>query len=320
MKMKVLYHDNCFDGVASAAVFSRFYHERIRPEAEIFYDGLAHRPDSIFGDIEFNGDENAIVDFKYNSSDAITWWFDHHQSAFLSPEDEQHFRQDHSGRKFHNPEYRSCTKFIADIAANQFGFDQSSLGDLIKWADIIDGAQYKDAKTAVELEAPAMKLTLVIEAGRDAQILHRIIRDLQYSSLPDLITQPYIAEQIEPLFQRHLESIDIIRKAALFNRDVIYFDVSDYQIEGYNKFIPYYLFPTSLYSVSVSLSRFRSKISVGLNPWSPKQRRHNIATICERYGGGGHPVVGAISYRRDEIEKAKAVATEIAEELREGSN
>src|SRR6266571_3206155 len=91
MKTKVLYHDNCFDGVASAAVFSRFYYERIRPEAEIFYGGLTHRPDSIFGDVEFNGDENAIVDFKYNSSDSITWWFDHHQSAFLSSEDEEHF-------------------------------------------------------------------------------------------------------------------------------------------------------------------------------------------------------------------------------------
>jgi len=318
--MKVLYHDNCFDGVASAAVFSRFYHERIRPEAEIFYSGLAHRPDSIFGDVEFDGDENAIVDFKYNSSDAITWWFDHHQSAFLSSEDETHFRHDNSGRKFHNPEYKSCTKFIADVASGKFGFDQSSLGDLIKWADIIDGAQYKDAKTAVELESPAMKLTLVIEAGRDPEILHRIIRDLQYSNLPDLIAMPYIAEQIEPLFQKHLESIEIIRKAAAFERDVIFFDVSNYQIEGYNKFIPYYLFPTSLYSVSVSLSRFRSKISVGLNPWSPKQRRHNIATICERYGGGGHPVVGAISYRRDEIEKARSVAVEIAEELRDGSN
>ena len=170
------------------------------------------------------------------------------------------------------------------------------------------------------LECPAMKLTLVIEAGRDAEVLHRIIRDLQYTDLSEIITKPYVAEQIEPLFKHHLESIDIIRSVAKFEQDVIFFDVSEFQVEGYNKFIPYYLFPTSLYSVSVSLSRFRSKISVGLNPWSPKQRRHNIATICERYGGGGHPVVGAISYRRDEIEKARTVAAEIVAELRDSSS
>jgi hypothetical protein len=33
MKMKVLFHDSCFDGAASAAVFSRFYRERVNPGA-----------------------------------------------------------------------------------------------------------------------------------------------------------------------------------------------------------------------------------------------------------------------------------------------
>jgi nanoRNase/pAp phosphatase (c-di-AMP/oligoRNAs hydrolase) len=44
-------------------------------------------------------------------------------------------------------------------------------------------------------------------------------------------------------------------------------------------------------------------------------RRHNIATICERYGGGGHAVVGAISFAPDEVEKARAVMIEIVQEL-----
>ncbi|HKY04555.1 MAG TPA: phosphoesterase, partial [Blastocatellia bacterium] len=64
------------------------------------------------------------------------------------------------------------------------------------------------------------------------------------------------------------------------------------------------------------LSPSRSKVSVGFNPWSPKPRRHNLASICERYNGGGHAVVGAISYRPDEIERARETAEEIAAELR----
>ncbi len=59
----------------------------------------------------------------------------------------------------------------------------------------------------------------------------------------------------------------------------------------------------------------RTKISVGSNPWAPRPRRHNIATICERYGGGGHAVVGAISFAPDEIEKAREVVKEIVREL-----
>jgi hypothetical protein len=49
--------------------------------------GLLHRAGALFDESEFNGDENAIVDFKYSASPRITWWFDHHLSAFLSPED-----------------------------------------------------------------------------------------------------------------------------------------------------------------------------------------------------------------------------------------
>ena len=30
MRLRILYHDNCFDGLASAAVFARFYREALR--------------------------------------------------------------------------------------------------------------------------------------------------------------------------------------------------------------------------------------------------------------------------------------------------
>jgi hypothetical protein len=90
-------------------------------------------------------------------------------------------------------------------------------------------------------------------------------------------------------------------------------------LEGYNKFIPYYLFPEATYCIGVSLSSFRAKISVGSNPWSPRPRTHNLAVICERHGGGGHPVVGAISFAPEAIERARCIAQEIATELRSGS-
>jgi len=53
-----------------------------RPGASYEYHGLVHRAGSLFDESEFTGDENAIVDFKYCASPRITWWFDHHLSAF----------------------------------------------------------------------------------------------------------------------------------------------------------------------------------------------------------------------------------------------
>ena len=142
MRVRVFYHDKCFDGACSAALFTRFYRERIREHAEFEYVGLVHRAGALFNEDDFTGDENAIVDFKYSSSPRITWWFDHHQSAFLTPEDASHFEQEQSNTKFYDPDFRSCTKFIAAVTEQRFGFNPAPVAELIEWADIIDGALY----------------------------------------------------------------------------------------------------------------------------------------------------------------------------------
>jgi hypothetical protein len=317
MRVRLFYHDHCFDGAATAAVFTEFYRRNYDPRAEFVCTGLAHRASQLFDETQFDGDENVIVDFKYSSSPRITWWFDHHQSAFLSAEDAEHFRRDSSGKKFYDPTFKSCTKFLATVAKEKFGFEQPRLNELIEWADIIDGAQYPDAKTAVELGAPAMKLTLVIEAAGD-NVTQKMIPWMAERRLEEIADEPEIRALFEPLYQRHLESIELIRERAQCKDGVVFFDLVGCGHEGYNKFIPYYLFPDSIYTVSVSTSSFRTKVSVGSNPWAPREPRHNLATICERYGGGGHARVGAISFEPGELEKARKAAAEIVEELRRG--
>jgi len=314
--LKVFFHNNCFDGLASAALFSSFYRGAVEKDCAIRYEGLAHRAGQLFLDVVFDGDENAIVDFKYSTDPRLTWWFDHHQSAFLSAGDEAHFRADRSGRKFHDPTYISCTKFIAEMVAEHYGFDASGLGELIRWADIIDGARFENARTAVEMPEAAMKLMMVIEGVRDRGKLHGLIEEFQKRPLDAIMEIPWVLDTFRPLHERHLRSIDLIRLKAEYDRSVIFFDISEHDLEGYNKFIPYYLYPESVYCVGVSLSSYRTKISVGSNPWSPRPRTHNLAALCERYGGGGHPVVGAISFEPGEIEKARSIARDIAGELR----
>ncbi len=316
MRVRVFYHDHCFDGAASAAYFSRFLEGKFYPGAEFVYSGLAHRASQIFDESLFDCDENAIVDFKYSANSKLTWWFDHHQSAFLTPQDAEHFRQDRSGRKLYDPSFKSCTLFIATVAKEKFGYEAPDLAQLVHWANIIDGAQYSDAKSAVELGAPAMKLTLVIEAAKGSDIVQKVIRWMRRRPLEEIVAEPEVQDLYRPLYERHLSSIDLIRSRAHQDDGVLFFDLTGHEMEGYNKFIPYYLFPTSVYTVSVSPSSFRTKISVGSNPWAQGELKHNLATICERYGGGGHPRVGAISFERGELVKAREVAAEIVEELK----
>jgi hypothetical protein len=316
MLVRVLYHDHCFDGAASAAYFSRFIAGAVHPGARFEYTGMAHTAEQTFDPSLFDGDENAIVDFKYSSNPRLTWWFDHHQSAFLNAADAEDFRRDASGRKLYDPSYKSCASFIRDYAHDRFGFAPADLEDLVKWSIVIDGAQYPDAKTAVELGAPAMQLTLVIEAAKGSDIVRKIIVWMQTRQLSEIVEEPEIQTLYAPLYQRHLDSIEIIGKLAVEDDGVVFFDLARDGIDGYNKFIPYYLFPNSTYTVSVIAASSRTKISVGSNPWTPEEPKHNLASICERYGGGGHARVGAISFPPGELEKARRVAAEIADELK----
>jgi len=316
MLERVLYHDHCFDGAASAAYFSRFIAGAIHPDAEFAYTGMSHGASQSFDPALFDGDENAIVDFKYSSDPRLTWWFDHHQSAFLNPSDAEHYRNDSSGQKLYDPSFKSCASFIRSMAAEKFGFRAPDLDDLVDWSIIIDGAQYADARTAVELGAPAMRLTLVIEAAKGTEVVQKAIRWMQTARLDQIVEEPEIRALYEPLYRRHLDSIGVIRSRAREDRGVVFFDLDDCDMEGYNKFIPYYLFPDSIYTVSVSRSSFRTKISVGSNPWAAEAPRHNLASICERYGGGGHAKVGAISLAPEELERARSIAAEIVAQLK----
>ena len=104
------------------------------------------------------------------------------------------------------------------MARDRFGFHAPDLDDLVHWSLIIDGAQYPDAKTAVELGAPAMKLTLVIEAAKGTDIVQKIIGWMQHRQLAEIITEPEIQALYEPLYQRHVESIDMIQRARAAGR------------------------------------------------------------------------------------------------------
>ena len=315
-RVRLCFHDRCFDGTASAALFYRFYKEKFEPAADFAFTGMTHRAAQPWEPGLFDGNVNVIVDFKYSNSPKVTWWFDHHQSAFLTPADAEHFRKQPGPRMFYQPDYKSCTKLIADVAKEKFGFDTKPLEELILWGDTIDGAQYPTPQAAVELTQPATQLALVIEAAPENGLPARIIPELAYRPLAEMVKLPLVAKHLGPLLERHRKSIEVIRQRSEAREGVIFFDVSDLDLEGYNKFIPYLLHPEGVYSVSVSASPVRAKVSLGTNPWNQSTADKNLASLAENFGGGGHPRVSAISFNADDLPRARQVARELAATLR----
>lgn len=315
MKLKILFHDNCFDGAASAALFAAFQRET-RPRVEIVYQGVQHRQGDPFSPNAFDGDENACLDFRYSRDERLTWWFDHHVSAFATPEDRAHFEADRSGRKFYDPSAKSNTKFQAEVLSSRFGWDPSRFSELIYWADVIDGAQFPDARTAVALEEPALRLMTWVENNKDRSLAVRFIEELQSRSLTDIARSDWVERPLRPILERHQRHIETIRRRGVEEDGVVFFDLIDDGIDAHNKFIAYMLFPDCRYTVGLTRSASRVKVSVGYNPWAKQPREHNIAAICERYGGGGHPVVGAVSLPPSEVERVRAIAREIVATLK----
>src|SRR5207253_1838615 len=225
--LQIGYHDHCFDGVASAATFLRFYRDKLKPGlTDVGLRGLAHRAGQLFDADVFSGEENAVVDFRFSPDPRLTWWFDHHQSAFESASDEAVFHADRSGRKFWDPQAKSCTRFLARIVEEKFGWDPSPLRELIDWAEIIDGALFPSAQMAVALGDPPMQLMLLIEASKDPAVLPRLIRELSQRPLSTVLREPWVTGPLQPLLQRHHELVSLVTERIRLDRGVATYDLA----------------------------------------------------------------------------------------------
>jgi hypothetical protein len=321
-KITIAYHGHCFDGMCSAAVLTRFLREREREgeDLELEYRGLDHQPGGSFvPEALLAGQENAVVDFRYTTSPKLTWFFDHHQSGIVGADERASFDGDTSGKKFFDPTYGSCCKLIADVARDRFSLELPELRDMVGWADMIDAARFPSAAMPVELKEAALRLMTVVEVhGSDKFLAPRIEKLSRGASLDEIAADPDVAARLVPLLVQHQETLTVIRERARHEHGVVSFDLVGVAGDRYNKFIPYWLFPESRYCVAVTAGKHRSKVSVGSNPWAHVPRTHDISAICASYGGGGHPVVGAVSLPPTDVERARVIAKEIAAILSAG--
>jgi len=277
---------------------------------------VQHRQGDPFPPDAFDADVTACVDFRFSPSPRLHWWFDHHVSGFQPASDRELYERDATGQKFWDPTAPSCAGFMLRTLAARFGWSAPDLAELERWADIVDAARFPSAAMAVRLEEPALRLMTLVEANGDPALAVRVIEAMRSRPLAEIAAEPWVREPLKPILDRHQVAIEAVRGLARHQDGVVEVDLSETGIHAANKFIAYDLFPDARYSVVVTRDPKRSKISVGSNPWSKVPRRHDIARICEKYGGGGHPVVGGVSLDPERILDARRAAREIAEMLR----
>ena len=306
--------------MASAVMFThllRTIEDGKRAGEKFVYRGQAYDPgkNGVDPAIFANASDTAILDFRYTATDKLVWYFDHHVSAFPTDREREHFEKlAEKGHAFFDSKAGSCTILIDRVAREKFGVDTSRFAELIKWADMIDTAGFPTPQMAVDRSEPVMKLLAVIEQHGDDKMLDDLVNRLSQRPLSEVVNDADLVARYAPLDALHREQVERVRKREQRRGDVVWVDLLDILTETVTKFVTYADVPDAPYSVAASRTEKRCKISVGYNPWCNTPRRHNIAEICERHGGGGHPVVGAIALPPDP-DKCRKLALEIVDEL-----
>ena len=318
--LKIFFHDACFDGTTSAALFAAFYRDVIDKDVAVHAVGMIHRDGNPFEGVPLDADDHACVDFRFCADPKMRWWFDHHPTAFQPPHLRAVYDGAHSPTWFFDPKAPSCAGLIARALTRGWDWKPPAhLADAVQWADKIDAAKFGSAEEAVALGNPAQRLAAWLAHGRTPVDTARYVEWLSRASLADVAKRPEVAAQLAQVEAERGREIDAVKQLGVWHDDVVVFDRFDDVGARSPGFLGYLLFPECLYALSGTRTPTSIKISVGVNPWTTKQRRHDIGALCAKFGGGGHAVVGGVTLRADELQRARETMAALVKDLTAGS-
>jgi hypothetical protein len=314
--LKIFFHDACFDGTSSAALFAAFYRDVIDRDVELRPVGMIHRDGNPFEGVPLDGDDNACVDFRFCPDPRMRWWFDHHPTAFQPPSLREVYERERRQTWFFDPGAPSCAGLIArELDAGWDWKPPARLVEAVEWADTIDAARFASAVEATALASPAQRLAAWLAHGRTADDTASYVEWLSQDSLAAIAARPEVAAELAEVEDERARDLDAIRRIAEWRGDVIVFDRFDDPGARSPGFLGYLLYPDCLYAVSGTRHAHSIKISVGVNPWSKHPRRHDVGALCARFGGGGHAAVGGITLKPDELGRARTTMAAVIREL-----
>lgn len=317
-----------FDGLVCGALITRM--ERIDAylfvEPKFMQDGVV---EVRAGDI--------IANLPYHPS--CTLWFDHHitnADAWLR----------HLGRDAGKPE-ASLARELPSLVLGKGGFrlapsaarvvydyylarekerrdeeglrllNSARLKTLVEETDKIDAAQLTPEDVLHPDGYVLVSMTVDGKRPEDEPFWVRVIDLLRDASLAEVLGDPEVERRCRELLAAQEKFKAILLDRAELRGNVIFVDLRGLKdLPDGNRFLLYTLFPTGNISLKVADDSQRpntTAISVGYNIFNTTSRV-NVGALMERYGGGGHRVVG--SCRVPNPEAARAIA-EIFEAIKE---
>ncbi len=317
----VLSHGYCFDGVASATLFSHLLSRLQGGPLQFAYRSCGYGPKlKVVPRAWLSGDINAILDFRYSEDERLHWYFDHHATAFASREArelaERNVAEARGRRVLHfDPEASSCVRLIADVARVHHGVDTQGLSDLVEWADRVDAARFDAPEEAFFAKHPALAFAEVVERHGDTKFLNEMVPRLLNTPFLELCQAPDISALSAPYAQTKLVFLAAVREHGHVDGEVAVVDLTSSSAQPAGKFASYVAFPQCRYAATLLRTKDQLKLGIGYNPWSGRPRGHDVAALCKREGGGGHAVVGAANFPNEALDLARAALTRVTRAL-----
>ena len=305
-----LYFHNDFDGRASAAVFLDFLKKRGGSVENYF------QVDHWIGDkwdalVKKSKNSVAVFDFYFHPK--ATFFFDHHATTFKK----KIWEKDFKSNRFYNldPKYKSCCKLVFDALKKNFGYQSGAhIKDLVKWAEIVDDADYPSPRLTIEVKEPALEIDAFIDERSTKENLSWLIKLMSRKPLQEIARLRKIQKVVKTVRGKIKRGLSFtIKNMQIFGK-VTFLDLSLTNMPRV-RFAPHFLYPKLSYAVTLMKDVDGFRIAVGGNPWRKQVCRIDLGRYAKsKYGGGGHRRAAGITKIRSRKDGLR-IARELIEFL-----
>lgn len=315
MKNTTLYfHYPCFDGLVSGVLAWEFLetHEnwRITEFCPVNYKLRDHWLEDRLKK------PCAIVDFLYHPR--ADFWADHHQTSMLTAEAEADY-QARKGRThlFFDRGAPACATVLYRHL-RKFLFHKPHFQEMVHWAKKIDSASYSSVEEAILGDAPALRISrslLIEEEANGPGYAHFLLEQMRAHPLSYVAGLRDVVQR-EKKARRTLErGLKKAKKATRMKQgQVVVMDIRKNPNQVISRYAPYHVAPNARYSIGIVRSPDSIGITAMRNPWR-KFKSAALGRVFEKFGGGGHQRVGAVSLSPNQGKLVKSVVESLLSKM-----
>ena len=266
-----LYFHGDFDGIASAAIVVRYFHKLYTINLYPVNHGLKRWQEHRFSAHALN----FVVDFPFSRAlyEVPRWvWIDHHRTNEVPKG---------SGAILYDPNATSCAELVYEA------FPCRGLEELVRWAQVVDGALYESPRQALLPEEPALVINAAIASGNN-EFRCELVKRLAFQSLEEVASWSEVRKRADFTIRRNVRAIEWIKYNAKFYGNGVLF--ADFVRAGTSsRYAPFFVFPHIKYCLNWRrIEKDTFELSITVNPWNPPKLNFDLSQIAKLLGGGGH--------------------------------